>query len=322
MTHDRDRKSLLAVNLGLGINIVLAGLKTSLGIFGHSPALLAEGINSTSDVAYYLVASVFVRLANKPADDEHPYGHRQLESIAALVVGAFVVTTAVAVFWGAVDQVWDFLSNDIPRPGAANFALWMALGTVALKAVLTVYVGRLGRETRNPVVQALAFDHRNDLFSASAASLGIFLGQRGLAWVDPLAGALVALLILRTGIYILRESSVELMDAVPGRDLAGQITRLLEQIPGVEQVQAIQAHRFGPHLAVNLTIGVSGAISVRAGDEIASQAEALLCQVIPNVRQVHVHYHPSDEAHRSMSVEEILAASRRQLEVYQPQYFE
>ena len=97
MTHERDRKSLWAVNLGLGINILLSFIKTLFGVLGHSPALLAEGINSISDVAYYVVAGIFVRLANKPADDEHPYGHRQLERIASLIVGAFVVATAVAV---------------------------------------------------------------------------------------------------------------------------------------------------------------------------------------------------------------------------------
>ena len=68
MTHTRNQKSLLAVNLGLGINIGLSALKTAIGIIGHSPALLAEGINSTSDVAYYVVASVFVRMANKPEE--------------------------------------------------------------------------------------------------------------------------------------------------------------------------------------------------------------------------------------------------------------
>jgi cation diffusion facilitator family transporter len=105
MTDQRDKKSLQTVNLGLGTNIFLAALKTSIGISSHSPALLAEGINSTSDVAYYVVASIFVRLANKPADNEHPYGHRQLESIASVVVGSFIVTTAVAVFWDAIDKI-------------------------------------------------------------------------------------------------------------------------------------------------------------------------------------------------------------------------
>src|SRR5512134_3808177 len=113
MINDRDRKSLLAINLGLGINVLLALVKTIFGVLGHSPALLAEGINSTSDVAYYVVASIFVRLAKKPADLEHPYGHRQLESIASLVVGAFVVATAVTIFWDSVDKVWDLLDGKL-----------------------------------------------------------------------------------------------------------------------------------------------------------------------------------------------------------------
>ena len=104
MTRERDRKSIWAVNLGLGVNIILSVVKTVVGVIGHSPALLAEGINSVSDVAYYVVAGIFVRLANKPADIEHPYGHRQLESIASLVVGAFVVSTAVVVFWDSRGQ--------------------------------------------------------------------------------------------------------------------------------------------------------------------------------------------------------------------------
>ncbi|MBV5323278.1 cation diffusion facilitator family transporter, partial [bacterium] len=182
--------SLLAINLGLGINILLAIVKTVFGILGHSPALLAEGINSTSDVAYYIAASIFVRLANKPADSEHPYGHRQLESIATVVIGSFIIVTAVAVFWDAVDKIWDMVDGLSNSRVSHPFALWVALGTVVIKIFLTWYIRNLGRETQNPVVDALAYDHRNDLFSASAASIGIFLGQRGLPWVDPLAGAL------------------------------------------------------------------------------------------------------------------------------------
>ncbi|MCX6067035.1 MAG: cation diffusion facilitator family transporter [Chloroflexi bacterium] len=322
MTHERDQKSLLAVNLGLGINIGLAALKTFIGVTGHSPALLAEGINSTSDVAYYVVASVFVRMANKPADDEHPYGHRQLESIAAVVVGSFIVTTAVAVFWDAVDKIWDLVSGNATSQGASTTALWMALVTVAIKIFLTIYVRKLGKETKNPVVEAMAYDHRNDLFSASAASVGIFLGQRGLPWVDPLAGAIVALLILRTGIYILRESSVELMDAVPSKELALQISAILQDVAGVEQLHEVQAHRFGPHSVVNVTIGVDGNLAVKEGDEIASRVERLLCQEIPNLRRVHVHYHPADKEHQDMTIDQILAEARNHVADYQPQYFD
>jgi cation diffusion facilitator family transporter len=311
MTDERDRKSLWAIYLGLGINIILSAVKTTFGVIGHSPALLAEGINSTSDVAYYVVAGIFVRLANKPADDDHPYGHRQLENIASLVVGAFVVATAVAVFWDAVDKMWDLLDGASSSLGSHPLTLWVALGTVAIKIYLFFYVRNLGKQTHNPIVDALAYDHRNDIFSASAASLGIFLGERGLPWVDPLAGALVALLILRTGIFILRESSVELMEAVPNKVLAEQISKLLKTISGVKQLEEIQAHRFGPQILINMTIGIDGALSVTAGDKIATNVEEMICKFIPNIRRVHVHYHPADEKHRDMSIDQILAEAKK-----------
>lgn len=311
MTNERDRKSLWAINLGLGFNILLSIVKTTFGVLAHSPALLAEGINSTSDVAYYIVASIFMRLANKPADEEHPYGHRQLESIASLVVGAFVVVTAITVFWDAVDKMWDLMDGELSTLGSQPFALWVALATVAIKVFLFFYVRKLGRETQNPIVDALAYDHRNDIFSASAASVGIFLSQIGLPWGDPLAGALVALLILRTGIYILRESSVELMDAVPSRELAEQISALLKNVKGLQQLEELQAHRFGPHFVVNLTIGIDGSLTVRQGDRIATTVESLIYEAIPSIRHVHVHYHPADAARRDMSIDDILAEARR-----------
>lgn len=322
MPHERDRKSLWAVNLGLGINIILSAIKTIVGVLGHSPALLAEGINSISDVAYYIVASIFVRLANKPADNEHPYGHRQLESIASLVVGAFVVGTAVKVFWDSVDKIWDLMDGKLGSLGAHPYALWVALGTVAIKVFLFYYVRKLGKETQNPIVEALAYDHRNDIFSASAASVGIFLGQRGLPWVDPLAGALVALLILRTGIFILRESSVQLMAAVPSKELAKRIFSLLGELKEVRQLEELQAHRFGPHIVLNLTIGIDGMLTVTQGDTIATQVERLIYDSFPNVLRVHVHYHPADKLHERMTIDQILAEGRQHISPYQPEYFE
>jgi len=322
MPHDRNRKSLWAVNLGLGTNIILSVVKTIFGVMSHSPALLAEGINSISDVAYYVVASIFVRLANKPADTEHPYGHRQLESIASLVVGAFVVATAVKVFWDSVDKIWDLLDGELTSLGSHPFALWVALGTVAVKIVLFFYVRELGRATHNPVVDALAYDHRNDIFSASAASVGIFLGQRGLPWVDPLAGALVALLILRTGIFILRESSMQLMDAVPSRKLAEQIRAVLSNLNEVKQLEELQAHRFGPHLVVNLTIGIDGKLTVEQGDKIATCVEEVVYNAFPNILRVHVHYHPADKAHENMTIEQILSEARQHVSPYQFEYYD
>lgn len=284
---------MLAVNVGLAANILLAMLKTSVGILGQSPALLADGINSTSDVAYYLVVAAFMKRAGKPPDYEHPYGHRQLESIASLIVGSFVITAAVAIFWNSVSSIYDLWIGDSDFTGSSQIALWVAIFTVIAKLGLTHFTQRIGRLTSNTAVMALAYDHRNDLLSALAAAIGILLGRMGYLWVDPLAGAVVALFVLRTGVTIVRESSQDLMDTIPGKTLAGQITQLVQSIPGVEQIEEIHAHRFGPYLVVNVTIGVDGNISVSDGDSIASEVEQALYEDVDLLRRVYVHYHPS-----------------------------
>jgi cation diffusion facilitator family transporter len=289
----RTKNGSLAVNLGLAANVLLAVLKITIGVIGHSPALLADGVNSTSDVAYYIVVAVFMRLSRKPADREHPFGHSQLETIAALTVGSFVITTAIAIFWDSVNTTYDQLTGNEVSSGAAPVALWVALFTVILKIALTVYTNRLGRQTKNPAVVALAYDHRNDVFSAGAATIGILLGRFGYPWVDPLAGALVALVILRTGIEILRDSTSELMDTVPGDSLEEDVRSILADVPEVIEIDDVRAHRFGPYLVINLTIGIDGSMSVTQGDRVATQVEQALYQQIDFLRLVHVHFHPA-----------------------------
>ena len=291
--EQRKRQGILTINLGLAANIFLAALKTSMGILGHSPALLADGVNSTSDVAYGIVLSVFMHLSGRPPDDEHPYGHSQMESIAAVVAGSFVMTTAIAIFWDAVNNVYNLLTGHSDFGGASVGALWVALLTVVLKLALTIWTQQIGRQTQNTAVLALAYDHRNDMLSAATVTIGIFFGRLGYPWVDPLAGAMVALIILRTGIEILRESTADLMDTLPGQTLAQQITELLSPIVGVKQIEEVQAHRFGPYLVVNVTIGVDGSLSVAEGDEIAILVERTLIEHIEFMRRVYVHYHPA-----------------------------
>lgn len=293
MTESRRRDGNTIVNIGLGANVLLAALKTSIGVLGHSPALLADGINSTSDVAYYVVVKIFMRLAGKPADREHPYGHSQLETISALVVGAFIVATAVAIFWDAINKVYDYFVGASTYGGAEVSALWVALFTVLLKIVLTTITRRVGHRTRNVAILALAYDHRNDVLSASGAAVGIYFGRMGYPFADPLISGFVALMVLRTGIQILRDSSADLMDSVPGAELEQQVRETLSSIKEVEAVEEVHAHRFGPYLVMNVQIGVDGRLSVSQGDSIASQVEAMLRQGIPMVAKAYVHYHPT-----------------------------
>ena len=283
---------MLAVQVGLAANILLAVLKCTVGILGASPALLADGINSTSDVAYGVVVSIFVRLSAKPADHEHPYGHDQLESVAAVVVGAFVITTAIAIFWHTVATVHELLTAPPDNGGASVIALWVALSVVLVKFGLTVWTYGISRRVKNSAVLALAQDHRNDIFASSAAAVGILFARMGHPWVDPLAGAVVSLIILHTGVEILRSATADLMDTVPGRELEREIRASLEDVVGLLAIEEVHAHRFGPWLVANLTIGVDGGISVRDGHRIATEVEQRLLSQVEFMRRVYVHYHP------------------------------
>ena len=283
---------MLAVQVGLAANILLAVLKCTVGILGASPALLADGINSTSDVAYGVVVSIFVRLSAKPADHEHPYGHDPLESVAAVVVGAFVITTAIAIFWHTVATVHELLTAPPDNGGASVIALWVALSVVLVKFGLTAWTYGISRRVRNSAVLALAQDHRNDIFASSAAAVGILFARLGHPWVDPLAGAVVSLIILHTGVEILRSATADLMDTVPGRELEREIRASLEDVVGLLAIEEVHAHRFGPWLVANLTIGVDGGISVRDGHRIATEVEQRLLSQVEFMRRVYVHYHP------------------------------
>ena len=290
--EERKQKSILAVYVGLGGNILLAVLKASIGVIGCSPALLADGINSTSDVAYGVVITVFLKLSGKPADHEHPYGHDQLESIAAVVVGAFVITTAIAIFWNTINNVYELLTATSDYGGASLMAFWVALFAIALKFCLTGWTYMIGKQTKNKAVIALAKDHRNDIFASSAAATGIFFGRMGYPWVDPLAGTVLSLIILHTGFEIIRSSTEDLMATLPGKQLAEEIRKLLQPLPGVKAIEEVHAHRFGPYLVVNLTIGVDGSLTVSQGDAIATEVETALLENIEFMRRVYVHYHP------------------------------
>lgn len=291
-TRIRQRAAETVVNIGLCFNTVLAVVKVFAGILGHSQGLLADGINSVSDVIYFVVVKIFVQLSGKPADIEHPYGHHQLESIAALVVGAFVITTGTAIFWDSINSVFDLFAGTAPPVRVRLFALVVALATIISKIFLMIHASRIGQKFRNLAVIALARDHRNDIFASMGAAIGIGFNLMGFSWVDPVAGAVVALIVAKTGLDILREASSDLMDNVPSTEIARKIHEILDGVGEIRSIEDIHAHRFGPYLVVNLTIGVDGDLSVTNGDKIADSAEARLLDGIEMLRKVYVHYHP------------------------------
>lgn len=291
---DRDKLTCTTINLGLAWNVLLSIVKTAVGIFGHSQALLADGINSTSDVVYYVAVKIFMRQANKPADSEHPYGHRQLESISAIVVGAFILTTGIAIFWESVNKVIDLFQGFSEFRVSSGYVIFIAAGTLISKVFLYSYTRRNYARTKNPTLRALANDHFNDILAAIAVIIGVAMAKLGILWMDPAAGALVAVFIVKTGISIILESSSELMDSIPDDDFHREVREIAMSVEGVEQVDDLGVHRFGPYYTIDMTICVDGEISVEAGNRLSHTVEdKLLEHYQGSLRKVMIHFHPS-----------------------------
>jgi len=293
----QEKLANFAVNLGLIYNIFLSLAKTFFGIFGHSSALLADGINSTSDVVYYIVVKIFLRIANRPSDKDHPFGHKQMENIASIVVGAFIVTTAIAIAWQSIDSIFAIIHEGSPAPPESIFAIfvfYVACFTLITKIVIYFFTRYVGRLTLNPTIKALASDHLNDIYAALAVIVGIFFSERGFTWVDPLAGIIVSIFIMKTGINILRESADGLMDVAPSQHTIDLVNACAKNLPDRIIVESILSHRYGQYYSVNITLGVAGSISIYKGNAIADLFEKRLLERDSNLKYVFVHYHPSD----------------------------
>ncbi|MDZ4122139.1 MAG: cation diffusion facilitator family transporter, partial [Candidatus Cloacimonadaceae bacterium] len=245
--NDRDKRTHATVNLGLITNIFLSIVKTSIGILGKSHALLADGINSTSDVVYYIAVKIFMHHANKPADDEHPYGHRQLETISAIVVGAFILTTGIAIFWEAVNTIYEHFTEQSVGHRSSLLVLLIAISTVLIKIILYFYTRKNYRKTQNPTIKALANDHLNDIMAAFAVTIGVLMGRLGYTWMDPAAGAVVAVYIVKTGIEIIMDNASELMDSFPDNDFKKDIRSIALSVDGVKMVDELGIHKYGTY---------------------------------------------------------------------------
>lgn len=284
-----------SVMLGLISNIIFAVLKTIIGIQGKSQALIADGINSTSDVAYYLVVGIFMKKSHKPADKEHPYGHRQLDNIAAIVVGAFIVTTGATIFWNAISSIYSISQGNYIDNQNFLFPVIIASITVIAKVYLYLDTKTTYKQTKNPTIKALMDDHINDLMASGTVLISLILAFyfTNLIWIDPIASCLVAIFIFKTGFEIVIESSSDLMDALPDSDFAKRIREIVLTHSEVHGINHLGVHKYGPSFVLNLTIEVDSHLTVLEGDQICDEIEAELIQEFPgSLKRINIHCHP------------------------------
>src|SRR6266571_3074658 len=220
--------------LGLAINVLLASVKILAGFFGNAYVLIADGIESALDVGGSLIIWGGLKVAARPPDATHPYGHGKAEPIAAVAVAMGVLAAAAGL---AIESVREILT---PHHGPAPFTLGILIVVIVVKEILFRYVNRIGRHVESTAVQTDAWHHRSDALTSAAAFIGIsvaLIGGSGWQSADDWAALFACAVIAANGIRLLRPAFYEIMDTAPRGKIVDLIRKAAASVPGVVEVE-------------------------------------------------------------------------------------
>jgi cation diffusion facilitator family transporter len=290
---ERSAQALSAVVWSMLGNVLLAVIKFLAGWLGNSYALIADAIESTSDVFSSILLAWGIRVARKPADADHPYGHGRAETLATAAVACILAISALGIAYQSV------LHIQTPHEIPDAFTLFVLGGIILYKEALFQWLMRKSRITGSPALVAEAWHHRSDALTSVAAFGGIAIARwmgPGYEAADDWAALGASAIILFNAYSMLRGILGEFMDEHVHEDLIHQIEAIAQRVHGVERIEKCHARKSGMHFWVDMHASVNGQLSVREGHEIANAIEAIVCREIPEVAQVLVHIEPSLQA--------------------------
>lgn len=267
--------------------LFLSALKLGVGYWANSRALFADGLNNTTDIVASVAVLVGLRIARKPADEDHRYGHWRAETIATTVAALIMAGVAFNVLWSAGVAMYrrDFVHPDI-------ISMWTALFSAGVMMLVYGYNKRLGQRIQSAALLAAAADNRSDALVSLGAFAGILAGQFGLYWLDPVAALLVGLIILKTAYEIFTEAAHALSDGYDVKHLQS-IEAEIGAVQGVRSVVDLKGRRYGSNVHLDAVIGVAPDLSVEESHEITERVEQKLRER-EGIENVHIHVEPEE----------------------------
>jgi cation diffusion facilitator family transporter len=285
------QKGLRSTLIGILANTLLAAIKAIAGVLGNSYALIADAIESTTDIASSVIVWSGLKIAALPPDADHPYGHGKAEPLAAIVVSLTLITAAIGI---AIQSVREIL---IPHHAPAAFTLVVLILVVITKEILFRFVFNVGQDINSTAVKSDAWHHRSDAITSAAAFVGIsisLIGGVGYESADDWAALFASTIILFNAYRILRPAINEVMDSAPSSDVDRSIRQAAQHVEGVIALEKCFIRKTGFSYYVDLHVTVDGDLSVRHGHDIARQVKQAIRTSNPHVAEVLVHIEPSD----------------------------
>lgn len=271
---------------------LLSLINIAAGWRGGSTAATAAGVEFLGDVLASVVVLFGALLASRPADADHPYGHGRIETLAGLLVGLIVAAGGAGICIRSLAKIREV------HPPPALYTMWTLCVAVVIKSVLATVKFHYGRHVRSASLVADAWNDAIDILSGMAA-----LGAVALTLSDPArflaadhyGGFAVGLLVIYTGIRVIRDSSLELIDTMPDPALMDQLRRHARTVEGVWGVEKVFARKTGLQYHVDLHLQVDPDLTVRSSHEIAATVRRTIRERLPTIADVLVHVEPGQD---------------------------
>mgnify|MGYP001579678407 CR=1 FL=1 len=275
---------------GIGLNAVLAAAKFAGGIFGNTYALIADGAESTLDIFSSLLVWAGFRVAARPPDADHPYGHGKAEPLSALAVALFIFLMAG---WIAVHAVREIIT---PHEGPAWWTLLVLAGVIATKMWFSRRMGAAGVEAGSTALGVEALHHWSDAMTSAAAFVGISIalwGGKGWETADDWAALFACAIIAFNGTGMMGRALGDVMDSAVAARFENEVRALALGVPGVAALDKVRVRKSGLSYLVDIQVRVDGDLSVRAGHAIAHAVKDALTASPPHrISDVTVHVEP------------------------------
>jgi len=289
----RYREGLAVTRVSLLVNLVLAVAKTGVGYTAHSQALIADGIHSLADMSGDVAGLVGFKLAAKPGDADHPYGHHRYVSLACLFIAGLVLAFCVGLIWTSVRHLLAGSSTAPEWP-----ALVVAVAALVIKEGLYRYVSWKAKRLDSRVLAAGALDHRADALASLLAAVAIAAALAGGArwsFLDKAVGLALGAYLAVQGWKIFRTACADLLDAAPEEKIIDDLREHILAVPGALAYHDFRARRVGDVYAVDVHLQVDAQLTVAAGHEIARGVKLAILKRHPEVFEVLVHLEPASQ---------------------------
>lgn len=298
MTHLSDiaqkhpaYRGLRSTFIGIVTNTLLAAIKGITGVVGNSYALIADAIESTTDIASSFIVWGGLKISALPPDADHPYGHGKAEPLAAVVVSLTLIAAAIGI---VIQSIREILT---PHHAPASFTLVVLVLVVVTKEILFRFVFTVGQSVNSTAIKSDAWHHRSDAITSAAAFIGIsvaLIGGEGYESADDWAALFASSIIFVNAYRILRPALNEVMDAAPPADIEHRVRKAAQQVDGVLSLEKCFVRKVGFSYYVDLHVTVDGDLSVRHGHDIARSVKQAIQAANPNVAEALIHIEPSD----------------------------